>query len=259
MVDRAPARWATLPTGAFHAARWSPAAGPASPGGAADTGSPSLRTTQRGSAAGACPPWAQGVSLCAVSPGPGAAWGWPSRVKAVAAGTGRRPQACQGQTKAAAGHGVAGPPRLLGVEQMLWGYWDILGCFCSGGELLCCTFGPLCVPLAPEGQTAHTPSFRGLLLPPTPPDGPVPVRLGAQAEGRGPRRLSREVPPTRPAGSAPHAPGTAPCGGSCSAECPRVTPACCALVQVFDFKLTEQEMNDILSLDRNLRLCAFDT
>lgn len=29
-------------------------------------------------------------------------------------------------------------------------------------------------------------------------------------------------------------------------------------IQVFDFELTEQEMNDILGLDRNLRLCAFD-
>ncbi|ELK16888.1 1,5-anhydro-D-fructose reductase [Pteropus alecto] len=28
---------------------------------------------------------------------------------------------------------------------------------------------------------------------------------------------------------------------------------------VFDFELTEQEMNDLLGLDRNLRLCAFDT
>ncbi|XP_006907000.1 1,5-anhydro-D-fructose reductase [Pteropus alecto] len=30
-------------------------------------------------------------------------------------------------------------------------------------------------------------------------------------------------------------------------------------IQVFDFELTEQEMNDLLGLDRNLRLCAFDT
>lgn len=47
------------------------------------------------------------------------------------------------------GHGHSGvtrPPWLLRVEQMFWGCWDTLGCFCSGGELSCWTFELLYVP-----------------------------------------------------------------------------------------------------------------
>lgn len=118
---------------------------------------------------GPVPSWAQGT----ISPGPRA--GCPvqklrSRNKSPAPGV-------SGPNGGSRAHGPArhlrvtrvtatvesqGLPSCSGWNRCFGGYWDILGCFCNRGELLCCTFGLLCIPLAPEGQIAHTPSFQGL-------------------------------------------------------------------------------------------------
>lgn len=215
------------------------------------TRGPHLSAPRRGAPRpGPVPPGAGGLALRHLS--------WPRGGVGLAVPS----ESCGCRNRSPAS-GVSGPnegscgSRSRGASPAARGGTDALGVLGHFGVLLqwwgtslLHLWTPLCTPRSGGTNSTHP------VFPRAPPAANTPRRPRASASGspgRGPRTT------TAVAGSAPHAPGTAPCGGSCSAECPRMTPACCALVQVFDFKLTEQEMNDILSLDRNLRLCAFDT